>query len=263
MFSMKPATISLSASAAVLLACLPANALEAADGDTAATRHYAIYRADGKIEVDGRFDEPAWFAAPAMGAFHFPWFKGGEKEQTVVKMLWDDENLYIAHICQDANIKAQHEKHDDPVPEDDCLEVMLAPRFERPTDYYNIEWNVLGGYVDGHRPEGPQGPRPTWDVQGLRVAGAVAGEANDEGERDSHWQCEVAIPLANFTAAPPKDGDRWRLNFNRHGGAVNMQYSQWSPGQGPQPAFHQPDRFGQVTFTSATALDATSEPGRN
>ena len=55
---------------------------------------YTLYKAGTDIVIDGRLDEPAWVGAPDVGAFVFPWYEGGKKEQTVAKMLWDDEYLY-------------------------------------------------------------------------------------------------------------------------------------------------------------------------
>ena len=60
---------------------------------------YTIHRAGTPIVIDGRLDEPAWVGAPDVGAFVFPWYESGKKEQTVAKLLWDDENLYAAFIC--------------------------------------------------------------------------------------------------------------------------------------------------------------------
>lgn len=216
--------------------------------------HYEIYRSTQPIRVDGKLDELAWFAAPTVGPFRFTWYKQGAREQTVAKMLWDDENLYIAHICHDAHITARHTQHDDPIPEDDCFEIMLAPDPTKENVYFNVEWNLHGGYVDGHRPAGPAGPRKPWDVQGLHVASTYSGTLNDDSDTDEYWIVEVAIPLDNFAkympAAAPKPGYQWRINLNRHGGDTNPQYSQWSSGDTPQPAFHTPHRFGFVTFSA-------------
>ncbi|MCC6492726.1 MAG: carbohydrate-binding family 9-like protein [Pirellulales bacterium] len=240
----------------VLLAAAKASCA-AESADNFQPPQYSIQRTGAAPTIDGRLDEPAWFAAPAIAEFHFPWYERGEREQTVVKMLWDDQFLYVAHICQDAHITARHAEHDDPVAEDDCFEIMLAPDPDCPLHYFNVEWNVRGAYVDGRRPEGPQGPRPTWDVHGLRVAGAFVGSLNDDADRDAYWLGEVAIPLSNFKDVmphmPPRPGDRWRLNFNRHGGDVNPQYSQWSPGDTPTPAFHTPQRFGAAVISDTAS----------
>lgn len=219
---------------------------------------YTVYRAGAPIHIDGKLDEPAWFAAPDVGEFHFPWFKSGKKERTIVKLLWDDENLYIAHISEDEFIIAGHREHDGNIAEDDCLEIMIAPNPATPEVYFNIEWNVIGGYVDNFRPEGPKRPRaPLWDADGVEIAGSWIGTSNDDSDHDRHWLVEVKIPLMNFAMVaarfPLQPGDRWNINLNRSGGKTNLQYSQWSPGNTPLPSFHTPDRFGQIVFSGQSS----------
>lgn len=215
---------------------------------------YTILRAGGAIEIDGRLDEPAWIAAPDVGEFQFPWWTEGRKERTIAKMLWDDRYLYVATIAEDAHIIALHRDHDGRVAEDDCFEVMLAPDPAKPDVYFNIEWNVVGGYVDNFRPNGPKQPRAkVWDAEGVRIAGAFVGTLNDDSDTDRYWIVEVAIPLENFKAYMPhavRPGSAWNLNLNRHGGKTNMQYSQWSSGDTPKPSFHTPHRFGRVVFSA-------------
>lgn len=213
---------------------------------------YHVMRTSRPPSIDGKLDEPVWFAAPALSDFHFPWYQAGTKEKTLAKIVWDDQYLYIAHLCEDTHITARYRLHNDPIPQDDCMEIMLAPDPDKPLRYFNIEWNVLGGYIDGSRPNGPQSPRVEWDVSGMKIAGSIIGVANDDQEDDESWQVEVAIPFQNFAHAmphtPPQAGDKWRVNLNRHGGNVNPQYSQWSAGDTPAPAFHVPHRFGTLHF---------------
>lgn len=113
---------------------------------------YSIYRAGTPIVVDGRLDEPAWVGAPDVGAFVFPWYEGGKQEQTVAKMLWDDENLYVAFICEDAHISAEHTERDSAVWKDDTVELFTAPNPNKPQAYFNIEMNVLGIFLDQFHP---------------------------------------------------------------------------------------------------------------
>ena len=218
---------------------------------------YVVLRTSEPIKIDGKLDEPAWLAAPTMGPFRFAWYKQGQKEQTVAKLLWDDENLYIAHICQDAHITGRTRDHDGPVSKDDCFEIMIAPNPERLDFYYNIEWNMVGGYVDGHRPQGSKSPSVPWVVEGAQFAGSYVGTLNDDNDKDTYWVGEVAIPFKNFAQAmphtPPQVGYQWRINLNRHGGDTNMQYSQWSPSDTPQPAFHAPHCFGSILFSNNTS----------
>jgi hypothetical protein len=245
-------------SAAAIWACLTAaSALADETPAPPPLPQYAVLRAAQPPTIDGKLDDPCWFAAPDCGPLRFTWYAGGPQEQTIVKLLWDDERLYIAHLCQDAFITARYTKHDDPVPEDDCFEIMLAPDAERGDCYFNVEWNVLGAYVDGHRPAGPTGPREPWDVAGMQLAGSCVGTLNEDGDRDGYWIVEVAIPWKNFAGRlrhfPPRPGDALRANFNRHGGQTNFQYSQWSSGDTPTPAFHTPHRFGTLVLSDREA----------
>lgn len=215
---------------------------------------YTVFRANGPIRIDGKLDEAEWFAAPDLGPMQFPWWQSGKKEQSTVKLLWDNENLYIAHVSLDGHITARHKDRDGKVFEDDCFEIMLAPDPDRPEVYFNIEWNVIGGYVDNHRPNGPKQPRaPKWDAEGVRIAGHYEGTLNDDSDVDRYWLVEVAIPWRNFRgfakSVPPKPGATMNFNINRHGGVTNAQYSQWSAGDTAKPAFHTPHRFGKMILS--------------
>jgi hypothetical protein len=91
----------------------------------------------------------------------------------------------------------------------------------------------------------------------VRIAGTYAGTLNDDSDVDRSWQVEVAIPWRNFSAVartiPPRPGTVMALNFNRHGGKTNFQYSQWSRADTPKPSFHTPDRFGRVILSAQTS----------
>ena len=214
---------------------------------------YEIRLVADKPKIDGRLDEPAWFAARPMGDFQFPWFKSGAREQSLAKLAWDSDCLYIACVCQDAYIAASHKKHDEPLATDDCFEIMLSPNRDRPAFYFNIEWNAAGGYIDGHRPNGADAPRVEWNSRGIQLAVSHTGTLNDDTDLDTLWTAEVAIPWKNFREHlphfPPQAGDQFRANFNRHGGFTNPQFSQWSAADTPAPAFHVPSRFGRLVLS--------------
>jgi hypothetical protein len=232
---------------AVLLAAHAAGAAHAQERP-----QYAIQRAGTPLTIDGRLDEPAWVAAPAVGDFVFPWHEEGEREQTVAKLLWDDTHLYLAFICDDAHIWGVHTARDSQVWLDDTVEIFTAPNPANPRAYFNIEMNVLGIFLDQYRPAGP-GASDEWNGDGIQVRTSLVGTLNDDSDQDSYWILEAAIPFANFASeainTPPLPGDTWRLNLNRLGGSTNPQFSQWSASRTPRPNFHAPDDFGQVTFS--------------
>ena len=216
---------------------------------------YTVARTDKEIRVDGVLDEVGWQAAESVGDFSFAWWdeSKGTKDQTVAKMLWDDEYLYIGYLCHDPYISTEYLNRDDPVYLDDCVEAFIAPNVEAIGSYYGFEINakaVVLDYVASMR-EGLT-PGAEWNPEKLQIAYAHDGTWNDDSDTDRSWIIEVALPLADFEPlsgkARPDLGDVWRLNLNRCGGKTKPQFSQWSPSDTPVPNFHVPARFGRVTF---------------
>ena len=215
---------------------------------------YTIVRTNSEIKIDGRIEEAAWKNATDVGDFKFPWWKEGRKEQTVAKLLWNDEYLYVSFRCEDAHVWAEHTQHDSPVSRDDCVELFTAPNPSQPVNYFNIEMNLLSACLDRHHPNGPEKPEvPNWNARGVKIATTVNGTLNDDVDTDRSWTLEAAIPFANFESVakhtPPHDGDVWHMNLNRLGGRTNPQHSQWSPGKSARPSFHKPEYFGRVIFS--------------
>ncbi|MFW6171241.1 MAG: carbohydrate-binding family 9-like protein [Planctomycetota bacterium] len=215
---------------------------------------HVISRASTTITIDGRLDEAAWKAAKSVGDFKFPWWENGKKEQTVAKLLWDDTHLYVCYRCEDAHIWAEHTERDSAVWLDDCVEIFVAPNPDQPDNYFNIEMNVRGVFLDQHHPEGPEKEiTEEWNASGIKIATCIDGTLNDDRDRDHSWTLEAAIPFKNFSSVarntPPKPGDVWHLNLNRLGGKTNPQFSQWSASNTEEPQFHAPRDFGHVVFS--------------
>lgn len=213
---------------------------------------YEIKRAPSKIVIDGKLTEAAWKQAGSAGDFHFPWSTDGEKEQTIAKMLWDDQYLYVSYYCKDRHISALETKRHGPVSKDDCVEIFISPNPQQVRNYYTFKINAIGTMLNRCRTSWWTGP-PTWEPDGVDYRTSFHGLAEKrESPDDHHWIVEMAIPFANFKKdaahTPPKDGDEWRLNLNRTGGMTNKQSSSWSLINSPKPAFHTPEAFGSVRF---------------
>jgi hypothetical protein len=218
---------------------------------------YEVRRTAGPIVVDGRLDEPAWREAPSAGDFHFNWWTSGEKEQTVAKLLWDDENLYAGYYCHDKHISADVVQRHGPVSRDDAVEIFVSPNPEKIRNYYGFEMNVIGTMLNFIRADWYHGPFNS-EPEGVQLRTSFHGlPAKSDAPDDTHWTLEVAIPLKNFARdaahTPPQEGDRWRLNLNRAGGKTNAQYSTWSPVHTEKPNFHVPESFGWVRFVNRKA----------
>jgi dienelactone hydrolase len=217
---------------------------------------YNIMRTPSKITIDGRLDDAAWKNAPSAGPFHFNWWKSGEKEQTDVKMLWDDENLYVAFYCHDRHISAMVTQRHGPVSNDDCVEIFISPKPQKVTNYYTFEINAIGAMLNRNKTGWWKGP-PTWDPEGVEYRTSLPSlTPKQESDADHDWAVELAIPFRNFSHdaahTPPKTGDIWRLNLDRTGGLTNPQSSTWSPLPPQVRTFHTPTAFGMVEFVDHT-----------
>jgi hypothetical protein len=213
-----------------------------------------VQRASSPIVVDARLDEPAWRNVPPVGEFHAAWWGPGPVEQTVVRMLWDDEHLYVSYYCHDRHISAYVSQRHGPVSNDDCVEIFLSPNPEKLSNYYTFEINAIGAMLNRCRTDWWTGP-PTWEPAGVRYRTTFHGlPRKDESPDDGHWIVELAIPLRNFVRdaahTPPRAGDLWRLNLYRTGGVTGRQSSTWSPIAPPARGFHTPESFGWVRFVN-------------
>ncbi len=214
---------------------------------------YTVVRAAGKIIIDGVLDEADWIAAPSTGAFQFPWWTAGEKEETEVKMLWDDNFLYVAFIARDAHIWADHWDTNSDTCLDDCVEIFWNPNPEAGNRYHMFEMNCLGNLLSVTN----NLKRPIKDRESRilppHIGQTIRGTVNNDTDTDTGWTLEVAIRFSDYTelsgGAVPRPGKVWRVGLNRCGGKINEQYSQWSPSQTPKPSFHAPNDFGKVIFS--------------
>lgn len=212
-------------------------------------RRYRIRRAESKLKIDGKLDEPDWSSAPSVGAFSFTWWAEGDgpRQPTDARMLWDDEYLYVSFVCRDSDVRASRTERDSQVYLDDCVEVFAAPDPLQPRQYFNLEINALGTRLDNYRPRGEK-PQSAWNPDGIKIAVEVNGKLNDAAEADQGWTVEVAIPFRLFPEVPqPQMGTTWRLNLHRLENDKNA-LSQWSRGDVNRQSFHVPEYFGIVTF---------------
>lgn len=217
---------------------------------------YTVMRTTGKIVLDGKLDESDWAAAPAFSPFVFKWYESGDKEQTEVKMLWDDTFLYVAYKCDDKWIWADHYDTNSDTYQDDCVEMFWDPS---PADtskrkYNMFEINCLGNLLSVYVGSGVDIKQRVSRIMVPHIAQAINGTVNKDDDTDTGWIIEMAVCFSDYkeiySGQTPKDGDMWRVGLNRCGGKTNEQFSQWSPSQTDKPNYHRPEDFGKIFFST-------------
>lgn len=214
---------------------------------------YEVKSTHEKILVDGKLSEPAWVQATPI-TLMFPWdFQTGKKQKTIVRMIRDEETLYLGYDANDSDITATYENRDDPTYKDDCVEIFIKPSQEMDS-YFGMEMNAKGVLFDYFYPF-PNNLDKGLNFEGVQLKTTLRGTLNQRNDRDNGWTLEVAIPFKNFSKlsrqAAPKSGDKWRMQVNRWDGTEDSggrRLSMWCHPGLKEANPHNPDRFGIIVF---------------
>jgi hypothetical protein len=175
-------------------------------------------------------------------------------KKTEVRAVWSDEYLYLRFDCEDDDIRGTLMERDDPVFEEDVVEVFLNPSGDLEI-YYEIDVNPLNTVFDALILNPGDFARASlltdWNPPGLATSVDVDGDAGPGGEADRGWSVTIAIPFEEMYTAPnrpPRPGDRWRWNLYRvDQGDGAGEFQAWSPTGGVD--FHRSRYFGILEFT--------------
>jgi hypothetical protein len=194
----------------------------------------------GLALADWRWDEaatlPPFILADGSGPAH---------QQTVARVCYTAQALFVRFDCADQDIWGTYTQRDDPIYDEEVVEIFIGPGEATPVDYYEFEVSPNGVLLDltVHNPSGERADMTTdfaWDCPGIRWAAGRDDRAN-------HWWAVFAIPWASIGAGGelPKI---WRANFYRierpRDGAA--EFSCWSPTLTEPADYHKPARFGYL-----------------
>lgn len=180
-----------------------------------------IYKAIDNIVVDGVLNEKSWDSAQTAGNFKqmFPFDTSTAKTQTLVRVTFDDNNLYISAVCFDSiagKYVVQSLKRDFSYPVNDAFAV-----------YIDCMSDQINGFSFGVNPLGVQREGVLSNGGGMGVTTIWDNKWTSEVKQfDDKWIVEMAIP---FKSLRFKSGvDTWRINFSRNDLKRN-ENSVWSP----------------------------------
>lgn len=240
---------------------------------------YICNKATDTITVDGLMNEADW--KQQEWTEDFVDIEGLTRphplQDTRVKMLWNENYLYVFARLEEKDIWATLAQRDTIIFQENDFEVFIDPDGDTHL-YYEFEMNALNTVWDLllTKPYGDGGLAITgWDIAGLQSATHIEGTLNDPSDTDQYWNVELAFPLSSLAEAvpgrrKPTDGDQWRINFSR----VNWQTEK--KGQGykkkinPETGrtypeynwvwteqgkinMHQPETWGYLQFTNEPA----------
>lgn len=230
-------------------------------------KHYECHKAPSSLKIDGHLDDAAWGKAEWTDAFVDIAGQDRVKPRfrTRVKMLWDDQFLYIGAELEEPDVWATLTAHDSVIFRDNDFEVFLNPSGDG-LNYFEFEINALNTGWDLFLPKAyNKGGKAdnSWEMPGYKSAVWIDGTLNDPRDKDRGWSVELALPWSAFVERSgkgrPNAGDAWRMNFSRvewQTRVVGGTYEKikglpednwvWSP-QGVVN-MHIPEKWGVVNF---------------
>lgn len=197
---------------------------------------------------------------------------------TRVKLLWDDDYLYIFAILDDPHIWARLSQRDTVVFYDNDFEVFIDPDGDT-HNYLELEVNARGTLWDLllSRPYRDLGKAITsYNLNGMKMAIGIRGTLNYPFDSDTAWTVEMALPMRSLTAlspfpVKPYEGEAWRVNFSRvqwptavkDSSYIKVSHSAdtpdhpemnwvWSPFESID--MHQPEAWGYLVFLYSCKL---------
>lgn len=246
--------------------------------DVLTPRNYIIPKAEKPLNIDGLADETAWDGADFSQAFIDIEGDKTPTYETRMKMLWDDDFLYVFANMEEPHVWGNLRQRDTIIFYNNDFEVFIDPDGSTYA-YGEIEINVLNTVWDLllDKPYRVGGiPIFHWNLDELKSAIHIDGTLNNPNDIDEGWSIEIAIPMKALVelkgqrSSLPEDGEQWKMGFSR----VNWQFDVkngrydrkkvegkylpeynwvWSPQLVIN--MHEPEKWGIVQFTSKNSSE--------
>jgi len=213
-------------------------------------KSYAIVKAPADIKLDST----PWVGANAANIETYPWYQSGDKQNTVFRLMYDDDALYAQFICEDKHIDAKPRELNGAVCQDSCVELFVTPNPFCNEKYFNFEANCCGAFHVGFAPGRPDRKLISSELaEKITVVTPYETPEKSICKDDNGWWLAAKIPFAaleSYFDCPltPQSGDTWKANLYRCGGSIDDQYAVWNDITWEHPDFHRPEFFGELKF---------------
>ena len=176
-----------------------------------------IKKATSAIKIDGELDEPVWQEAAASSPFwrKFPSDHVRPKNQTSVKVSYDDQFIYFAFVAYDNGTRViQSLKRDGGHETNDAVGIILDPINQRTSGFYFVV-NPYNAQSDDQLNGYSSDLTLSWDNKWYSATKRYT----------DRWTAEIAIPFKTLRYS--LDRLSWGINFLRSD-LSNNEYSTWT-----------------------------------
>ncbi len=237
-------------------------------------RKYVAYQTDRDIKIDGKAEESAWQEVPFSQDFIDIEGKVKPKYKTQMKMIWDEQYLYIYAKMEEPHVWATLKQKDTVIFYNNDFEVFIDPDNDT-HNYYEMEFNALNTLWDlfitkPYREKDGQ-IAVDWNMSNYKSAIHVDGTLNNSTDIDKGWSIEIALPWSAFRTAYLQDNvprnKFWRMGYSRVNWEFDLTDGRYSRKKDKNGKFlheynwvwsptgvvnmHEPEMWGYVFFSTA------------
>ncbi|MCL7762494.1 carbohydrate-binding family 9-like protein [Polaribacter sp. Z014] len=223
---------------------------------------FKVSKTNEPIIIDGKMDEAIWSKTESR-TFDFTYNdeKPSDKQKTTLRMLWDENNLYLFYELEDKYLNARETERDGAPYFDDCAEIFIIPTSESLDTHFCFEINLFKAVNDllyfNDYYQGTNTALKTFNPD-HQVEVVYNGTVNNNSDIDKGWTMELKIPLTTFgflsKFEPVQEGNKWRFlairqERNEAEGERRIT-STIFPIYDISKDVHQPDKFGLMEFVN-------------
>jgi cellulose/xylan binding protein with CBM9 domain len=216
---------------------------------------YRIKRALETVELADGWDLGQWKLAGILEITNWMGDKPEHTPKTQVKVLYDNNNLYVFFRVEDRYVRAVEDRTHGKVWEDSCVEFFFTPHDQSEYEYFNLETNCGGTML--FRFNDKRHKTETYvaesDCELIEVHHSLPRKIENEITEPVVWTLSYTLPFSVIAQygkmTKPQAGVSWRANFykcvenNSH-----PHWLTWSVVDSPTPNFHLPQYFGVLQF---------------
>lgn len=167
---------------------------------------------------------------------------------TALSIAHSGKSIFIDFFTRCNYLRAVNYENNSSVHQDSCVEFFVSPKGERP--YYNFEFNCIGTIHAACRQDRHNGA-PLSDEQLAKVKryASCGTKPFNELEGIFSWNLLVEIPLELIGVTYEGKPIEMRANFYKCADlTASPHFLSWAPIDTPEPDFHRPEFFGDITL---------------
>jgi hypothetical protein len=239
----------------ILLQLLVFAASTSSYSEVAKPMSYRVQRAETGFSLADKWDQGQWAKTERLQLANFMGSRPDHFPATQVKLLHDDENIYVCFRVEDRYVRAVAEEYHDSVCQDSCAEFFFTCGTDLTEGYFNLELNCGGTLLFYHQTARGKNERQVTieDCKRIRILPSLPKRVDPEIAEPTVWTVKYALPVDILKKYAPLErpgpGVTWKANFYKCADKTSHpHWLTWNPVDNPSPDFHLPQYFGTLVF---------------